>query len=268
MTRTEDIQNLLTQDPSARPRIIAELVHAKQLDAGGQPYIGHPRRVAENAALFASGKGLNKEVIEKVVAAGWLHDVIEDSPGEPWGPVTKQDLLSWGIEVEVIEIVELLTRDPQDPNSESYYFRIKASPLARIVKIADIADNCNRQRRLLLDPRRVGHYEKKYNHALDLLELTDMEKAFVTSRSQGPCEFHGLDAEQYLNFFTTDLGLHAFGARHLQWHFHLETKSWISTGDVCEHHVLEENFPSFITLEEAKAHAPEAFPMIAHNEHY
>ena len=48
-------------------RQIAEIAHKRQIDKGGNAYILHPQRVAENVHG------------DEYKAAAWLHDVLEDT---------------------------------------------------------------------------------------------------------------------------------------------------------------------------------------------
>ena len=110
-----------------RAAAIAMQAHADQVDKGGAPYVTHPSRVS----LAVDGEEA------KIVAL--LHDVVEDSE---W---TLDRLRAAGFSKAVVNAVDALThRDRED------YFdavrRAKADPVARIVKLADLADNCDRTR--------------------------------------------------------------------------------------------------------------------------
>lgn len=135
-------------------RSIAEKAHAGQLDKIGEPYVGHPQHVAE--ALT--------DPIEQATA--WLHDVIEDCG------VTAEDLLEQGVDPDVVAAVEVLTRRPDVP-FDRYYARIAADPIARPVKLADIADNLQPWRTARLDPGTRQRLEEKYASALLALDLAE-----------------------------------------------------------------------------------------------
>lgn len=136
------LRHLLDQVELARR--IATRAHAGQTDKAGRPYIDHPRRVA------ARVNDLREQ------AAAWLHDVIEDTT------VTAARLLEEGIDDDVVSAVELLTRIGDDAD---YYARIAADPIAREVKLADIADNTDPVRTALLDPATRDRLASKYDHA-------------------------------------------------------------------------------------------------------
>lgn len=124
---------------------IAEAAHAGQVDKAGAPYITHPRRVA--AAL--------NDATETIVAL--LHDVVEDGPG--W---TLERLRAEGFPAEVVAAVDALTHR----ENEDYFDAVRragADPIARIVKLADLADNSDRTRLRTIgerDERRLAKYAK------------------------------------------------------------------------------------------------------------
>lgn len=132
-------------------RAIAHIAHHGQTDKAGSPYIGHPARVA--AYLIQRGER------EEVVAAGWLHDVLEDTD------LTAEDLNAAGVGWLTINIVERLTRR-DGVSAEDYYAGIYESVDARRVKEADIADNTNPERLAELDDATVARLTRKYAKAL------------------------------------------------------------------------------------------------------
>ncbi len=91
----------------------------------------------------------------------WLHDVLEDTS------VTSHDLRSEGIPPRVIHAVEALTHAPGEPNVD-YWARVKANPVARAVKLADIKDNTD-PFRAPKDPETRRRLWDKYGQALDFL---------------------------------------------------------------------------------------------------
>ena len=113
---------------------IAVRVHAGAVDKAGQPYILHPLRVMLRVSTEA----------ERIVAI--LHDVVEDSD------VTLDDLRAEGFSDEVVDAVDHVTR--RDGESyEAFIERIAPHPLARRVKIADLEDNMDVTRLVVLDER-------------------------------------------------------------------------------------------------------------------
>jgi (p)ppGpp synthase/HD superfamily hydrolase len=106
---------------------IAARSHAGQVDKAGQPYILHPLRV-----MF--GVHAPEERIAAV-----LHDVVEDTP------VTFDDLAREGFSSEVIEAVRVLTKLEGESRIEAAQRAVKNS-IARVVKLADVADNMDQSR--------------------------------------------------------------------------------------------------------------------------
>jgi (p)ppGpp synthase/HD superfamily hydrolase len=101
---------------------IAARAHTGQVQKNGLPYILHPLRIMFQVDLLE----------DKMVAV--LHDVVEDTD------VTLDDLRQAGFSEEVVEGVRLMTRvDGQDYGE--YIEAIKANPIARNVKLADMRNN-------------------------------------------------------------------------------------------------------------------------------
>lgn len=134
-------------------RAVAFLSHKGQQDKGGNPYIGHPRRVAQRVSGTIS------------VAIAWLHDVVEDSD------ITIDDLREIGFGSEVTGPVDALTRKP-DQTPEDYYALIRVWSRAREVKLADIADNLDPVRLSLLDDATIARLTRKYAKARTLLGVS------------------------------------------------------------------------------------------------
>ena len=107
---------------------IAAEAHADQVDKGGHPYILHPLRV-----MMAV-----EDPTDRIVAV--LHDVVED--GDEW---TFSRLAEAGFSVEVLEAVNALTRQPGETYA-AFIQRLSTNPIARRVKLADLADNMDMSR--------------------------------------------------------------------------------------------------------------------------
>ena len=108
---------------------IADIAHRGQTRMDGvEPFVNHPRRVAES---------LTQDGVEfHVYAAALLHDVLEDSD------FTSLDLLKLGVSVEAVQLVVVLTRT-EGESYNTYIDRVLASPEARLIKLADATDNLN-----------------------------------------------------------------------------------------------------------------------------
>lgn len=197
---------MLELKPEDRPRRIAELVHQGQKDKAEAAYINHPRRVSQNTflALSLDEARYSREEREIACQAAWLHDVVEDSGTNGFPAVSFHLLIEWGIRPEVIEVVKLLTKTEKSkltPVDDPYYQAIKAHKLARAVKIADLTDNCNKERvaRVL----ELGNNDKVdyYLKALDFLELSPLEKHVFEVRIDLPSEIEAEDWRLRLNPF-------------------------------------------------------------------
>lgn len=131
------------------------LAHKDQIDKGGAPYIFHPITVALNC----SGEN------EKIVAL--LHDVVEDAH------FTLKELAYCGFSEEIVEAVDAITKRKGEEYND-YLIRVKANPIARKVKIADLVHNSDLSRLNVVhevDLVRV----KKYQEALEFLEAANGE---------------------------------------------------------------------------------------------
>lgn len=135
-----------------RAFIIMFNAHKGQKDKGGKPYFLHPLRVSKNV----------KDGRAKVVAL--LHDVIEDSDKYKLSDLTFLDK-------EQIEALKTLTHDKSVPYFD-YIDKIKAKPLARMVKLSDLEDNMNLKRLKNITDEDRKRYNK-YAKAKDILLKED-----------------------------------------------------------------------------------------------
>jgi (p)ppGpp synthase/HD superfamily hydrolase len=106
---------------------IAAKAHAGQTDKAGQPYILHPIRVM----MSVSGPE------ERIAAV--LHDTVEDTN------VTIDDLVRSGFSEAVIAAVQALTKSEGETRIAAAR-RAVVDPIARAVKLADVADNMDLSR--------------------------------------------------------------------------------------------------------------------------
>ena len=106
---------------------IAARAHAGQVDKAGAPYIFHPLRVM-----------LAVKTEEERIAAV-LHDVVEDTG------MTLDALRAEGFPEAVVEAIDALTKRTGEGRLDAAR-RAAANPIARAVKLADVADNMNLSR--------------------------------------------------------------------------------------------------------------------------
>ncbi|MDZ5603915.1 GTP pyrophosphokinase [Pseudomonas sp. RP23018S] len=102
--------------------VIAAIAHDGQVDKGGSAYILHPLRVMKRMSTAE----------ERIVAV--LHDVIEDTS------LSLSDLARAGFNLKILAALLALSRRAGEPY-EDFVVRLGSDPLARAVKLADLADN-------------------------------------------------------------------------------------------------------------------------------
>lgn len=129
---------------------LAVEAHAGEVDKTGRPYILHPLHLM-----------LQMESEEEMITAV-LHDVIEDTA------VTLEELQAMGFPETVLTALALLTHNTADTTYEDYITALKPNPLARRVKLADLAHNMDVRRLPTLTMKDWGRLEK-YRRAWDIL---------------------------------------------------------------------------------------------------
>lgn len=125
--------------------------HKNQLDKSGLPYVFHPFHVAEQ---------MQDEVTTTVAL---LHDVVEDTD------YSIKDLIDMGFPQAVTDALSLLTHDKSVGYSD-YVSLIKANPVARAVKIADLKHNSDLSRLDSISEEDLIRAEKYRRSLIDLLE--------------------------------------------------------------------------------------------------
>ena len=124
--------------------------HKDQVDKSGMPYVFHPFHVAEQMTDEAT----------TIVAL--LHDVVEDTD------YTLEDIAAEGFGKEILEAVALMTHEDDVPYLD-YVAKLKENPIARAVKLADLAHNSDLSRIGEIDEETKRRLEK-YKKAKDILE--------------------------------------------------------------------------------------------------
>lgn len=130
---------------------LAYEAHHGQLDYNGMPYVFHPYHLAEQ---------MTDEI---TTCAALLHDVVEDT--------------DWTIEQleaqfppEVTQAVRLLTHD-DGTDYFDYVRRIRENPVAKAVKLADLAHNSDQTRCIGsgLSDEQLARWREKYSRAKEIL---------------------------------------------------------------------------------------------------
>lgn len=131
---------------------LAYNAHEGQLDKAGLPYIFHPLHLAEQMP----------DEISTCVAL--LHDIVEDTD------VSLEDLKK-DFPAEVVDAVELLTHT-KGMDYFAYLEKIKVNPIAKRVKLADIAHNSDEARYAgaPVDAKGIERRRAKYARAKKFLE--------------------------------------------------------------------------------------------------
>src|SRR5262245_12622279 len=106
---------------------LAATAHAGQRDKEGLCYVLHPIRVM----LRFDGAAA------QIVAV--LHDTVEDTS------LTLDDLRREGFGDDVLEAIRCVTHDKKEPYAD-YVVRCSHNPIARQVKLADLAENSRIER--------------------------------------------------------------------------------------------------------------------------
>ncbi|MBR5272187.1 MAG: HD domain-containing protein [Clostridia bacterium] len=123
--------------------------HKDQLDKSGIPYVFHPFHLAEQMTD------------EDTTIVALLHDVVEDTD------YTFDDLAKMGFSESVIEALSLMTHGDDVPYME-YVAKLKNNPIAKTVKLADLAHNSDVTRLDVVDEKALKRREK-YAAAIRLL---------------------------------------------------------------------------------------------------
>ena len=123
--------------------------HKGQLDKSGIPYVFHPLHLAEQMED------------EETTLVALLHDVIEDSN------YTFTDLEAMGFSERILTALKLLTHEKGVPYME-YIAKLKEDPIARTVKLADLAHNSDLSRLDEVDEKAIRR-ATKYAKAIQLL---------------------------------------------------------------------------------------------------
>ena len=124
--------------------------HKEQTDKSGIPYVFHPIHLAEQMGD------------EDTAVVALLHDVVEDTD------YTLEDIRAMGFNQNVIEAIRLMTHAEGVPYLD-YVAKSKENPIARAVKLADLAHNSDLTRLDTVDEKAIARAQK-YAQAIRLLE--------------------------------------------------------------------------------------------------
>jgi HD domain-containing protein len=146
---------------------IAAQAHEGQKDKEGLPYILHPLRV------------MSRVEGEEAQIVAILHDVVEDTK------VTLDDLRRAGFSEAILAAVQCVTHLKDVPYAD-YVVGCKQNPIARQVKLGDLADNCRLDRTILRPQQLERDLARIHRYFLSHKYLTDQitEKEYRSLMSQ------------------------------------------------------------------------------------
>lgn len=124
--------------------------HKKQVDKSGIPYVFHPIHLAEQMTT------------EETTIVALLHDVVEDSD------ITFEYLENEGFDKAVIDAIKLLTHKDKSVKYKDYVKKIKTNPIAKAVKLADLAHNSDITRLDVVTEKDLKR-RQKYLEAIEIL---------------------------------------------------------------------------------------------------
>lgn len=111
-------------------RALAEVYHAGQF-YGTEPYFFHIEEVVQNVERLHE----HHPMLESLIVIAYLHDIVEDTN------ITIADLKRLKFfSVQELTAIEAITKLPRE-TYEDYLIRLKSSPLAVAVKLADALAN-------------------------------------------------------------------------------------------------------------------------------
>lgn len=126
---------------------LAREAHAGQTDKAGRPYIEHPASVAERCQY-------NFGFDPHLIAAAWLHDVVEDTP---W---TIEALREQGFSEQTLSAVDAVTRREGEDYLSEFIPRVISSGRQRAIRLkrADISHNTSPTRQTSLPASLAERY--------------------------------------------------------------------------------------------------------------
>lgn len=152
--------------------VLVWILFKDKKDKSGKPYLGHLYRVSNRMTTLDG------------MVAGLLHDVVEDIKD-----VTFDDLVEIGIPIHIIEVLKLVTKKTSGRvltkqekltyyNQEIDAIIASHNDLALELKIADMSDNYNLDRKEGLTLEQLEWFNLKYAKNLEKLKL-EQEKRKV-----------------------------------------------------------------------------------------
>jgi len=132
---------------------VAARAHEGHRDRIGAAYILHPLRVMLRVSTTE----------QRIVAV--LHEVLRESP------MTLSDLAREGFTLKILAAVQALSQRG-DESDEAFVARVGCDPLARVVKLADLADESDLTRFVIPGPAEIVHLQRCQQASAYLQALT------------------------------------------------------------------------------------------------
>jgi hypothetical protein len=189
------IDDFMKLEISERVVQIAKVIHEGETDPTGRDFIGHIRRTSEN--LEQTPAFAEFDIFDQIFTrlAVWLSRTLERKATPAWPKVLPSDLAQWGASRDVLSAVEFLTRDTtlmehlgKQRDVKEFNRSITSNPLARAIRIAQIADEANRQRQIWLEQIGVSIDIELLESQITALELSEDEEAWLGGRIFDSCE--------------------------------------------------------------------------------
>lgn len=127
--------------------------HGDQKRVDGSPYWEHPQRVGTRLAELRCSAD--------VIAAGLLHDVIEDTHFD-------KDGIEARFGERVAALCQILTHLPDEPYDD-YVTRVAEDRDAALIKRCDMLDNLDETQLARLPTETADRFRRKYTAGLDIL---------------------------------------------------------------------------------------------------
>ena len=142
-------------------RSLAEIVHGKQTDKLGNPYMLHVLKVAFDVEHLG----------QDYYVVGLLHDAIEDA-GEKKASII--DDIEFYFDDKIMDALDALTKQKGESYLHEYLPKVMQNKIAHAVKIADSSHNLSRNK-YITDESVQQRLRKKYVEGLSILGLTEKE---------------------------------------------------------------------------------------------
>lgn len=140
-----------------KAKIIAEKVHANQVDKKGYPYMAHVIDIASRVSHLG----------ESYQIVGLLHDALEDAKSISFrSEITKE--IESTFDIEIINAIKAMTKVSGEDYFKSYLPRLRNDKIAIKVKIADSSHNLSKAH-LIEDRVFQNKLREKYIKVLDVL---------------------------------------------------------------------------------------------------